>query len=274
MTFFERAASDGRADDGYGEGAGESRCVDTECDGAERDRTGTCGCDGTGSADDWPDTGVAFPDADDADAAALGNLGSGRGELMLFTGGCRSGKSALAQRWIESRGSRWAYVATARADLGGKDAEFALRITRHQANRGHGWRTFEPQAFSVAGRGTSALHDVPTALRCAAAETEGVLFDCVTLWLAGLLASGLDDKGVLAELDRLLAVFPTLDVPVALVSNEVGWGLVPPDAATRRFRDLAGLVNQRLAAAADGLILAVCGLPLAVKGMLPVSLQS
>ena len=228
---------------------------------------------------DCPGADADFADADESGAAESGaaesgNSGAGRAELMLFTGGCRSGKSALAQRWIESRGSRWAYVATARADLGGKDTEFARRIARHRAERGYGWRTFEPQAFSVAGRGSCDLHDVPTALRCAAAETEGVLLDCVTLWLSGLLAGGLDDKAVLVELDRFLAVLPTLDVPVALVSNEIGWGLVPPDAATRRFRDLAGLVNQRLAAAADGLILAVCGQPLAVKGPLPMSLRA
>lgn len=212
--------------------------------------------------------------------------------VLLFTGGCRSGKSALAQRWVESLGTHRAYVASARADLGQGDAELAARVAAHQAARGAGWLTFEPEMFSCpyplspagtdepGGRVASGfpspalIHDLPAALRAASRQADSLLFDCVTLWLSGLLAAGLDDAAVLAELDRLLAILPELPVPLALVTNETGGGLAPASPLARRFRDLAGLVNQRLAHAAHGVILAVCGLPLAVKGTLPPVLSA
>lgn len=175
---------------------------------------------------------------------------------MLFTGGSRSGKSALAQHWAEAQGPRRVYVATA----GIHDMEMAERVRRHQAVRGEGWSTVEEPL------------DVSGALRRAEPRADVVLVDCVTLWLSNLMGAESDDVAILARARTLATALGGMGVPVALVTNEVGWGIVPPTPLGRRFRDLAGECNQMFAAACDGVVLAVSGLPLVVKGVLPEAL--
>ena len=174
-------------------------------------------------------------------------------DLALFTGACRSGKSALAQAWAERRPGPRAYVATA----GVRDDEMAARIALHRAVRGEGWVTVEAAGKDLA----QTLRDLPP-------ETGVALVDCTTLWLAGLMEQDLDDARILTLADELAALLPSLTFPVAFVHNETGWGLVPEYPLGRRFRDLSGLVGQKLAAACDTVVLAVCGLPLTVKGQL------
>lgn len=157
-----------------------------------------------------------------------------------------------------------AYVATSRS---GTDLEMRERVRRHRADRGEGWITIEPESVSPNG----PLNAV-AALERAAAEAGVVLFDCVTLWLADRLwresgsAGEFDDDHIVREADALAAFLICCPVPVALVTNEVGWGLVPDYPLGRRFRDMAGLVNQRLGDACQGVVLAVCGQPLVIKG--------
>lgn len=176
--------------------------------------------------------------------------------MMLFTGGSRSGKSALAQRWAEAQGARRVYIATA----GIRDMEMAERVRRHQAARGEGWTTFEEPL------------DVVGAIGRAEPRADVVLVDCITLWLSNLMAED-DDASLMSHVRALAAALDDVPLPVALVTNEVGWGIVPPTPLGRRFRDLAGECNQQLAAACEGVVLAVSGLPLAVKGTLPDSLR-
>jgi adenosylcobinamide kinase/adenosylcobinamide-phosphate guanylyltransferase len=90
-----------------------------------------------------------------------------------------------------------------------------------------------------------------------------VLIDCLTLWLSNLM---LADADVDAEIARLEAALAAAKSPVVLVANEVGYGIVPDHPLGRRFRDLQGVLNQRIAARADRVVLMVAGLPLAVKG--------
>jgi adenosylcobinamide kinase/adenosylcobinamide-phosphate guanylyltransferase len=166
-------------------------------------------------------------------------------KLTLVLGGARSGKSRYAESLITSLPPPWAYVATAEA----LDAEMAERIAIHRARRGGNWQTIE------------APRDLATAL--AAGETVPVLVDCLTLWLSNVL---LADADIEAETARLEAALAAAEMPVVLVANEVGSGIVPDHPLGRRFRDLQGLLNQRIAARADRVILMVAGLPLAVKG--------
>ena len=169
----------------------------------------------------------------------------GSARLTLVLGGARSGKSRYAESLVTALPAPWIYVATAEA----RDAEMAERIATHQARRGAGWRTVETP------------RDVVGAL--AAHRTTPLLVDCLTLWLANALLASAD---VDAEIERLEAALEQTAAPLVLVANEVGLGIVPDNALGRRFRDLQGLLNQRIAARADRVVLVVAGLPLTIKG--------
>ena len=167
--------------------------------------------------------------------------------LTLVLGGARSGKSRYAESLIAVLPPPWAYVATAEAG----DHEMAVRIRAHRARRGPSWRTIE------------APRDLTAAF--AACERMPVLVDCLTLWLSNLM---LADAEINAEVGRLEEALAATVAPVVLVANEVGSGIVPDHALGRKFRDLQGLLNQRIAARADRVVLMVAGLPLALKGAL------
>jgi adenosylcobinamide kinase/adenosylcobinamide-phosphate guanylyltransferase len=169
----------------------------------------------------------------------------GSARLTLVLGGARSGKSRYAESLVTALPAPWIYVATAEA----RDAEMAERIAAHQARRGAGWRTLETP------------RDVVGALT--AHGTTPLLVDCLTLWLANAVLASAD---VDAEIERLEAALTQAAAPIVLVANEVGFGIVPDNALGRRFRDLQGLLNQRIAARADRVVLVVAGLPLTIKG--------
>jgi adenosyl cobinamide kinase/adenosyl cobinamide phosphate guanylyltransferase len=170
--------------------------------------------------------------------------------LTLVLGGARSGKSRHAESLIAALPAPWIYIATAEAG----DDEMTARIAAHRARRGAIWRTIE------------APRDLAAAL--AASPSMPVLVDCMTLWLSNLLLAGADiDK----EIERLEKALAAAAAPVVLVANELGSGIVPDHALGRQFRDLQGMLNQRIAARADRVVLMVAGLPLAVKGTLEKS---
>ena len=169
--------------------------------------------------------------------------------LSFVTGGARSGKSRYAERLCRASGLTRRYIATAQAF----DTEMAERIAQHQSDRGADWHSIE-----------SPL-DLAPALAEAKADSV-TLIDCATLWLTNHLLAGHDLE---AEGRRLIAALQAAAGPVVVVSNEVGWGIVPGDALTRQFRDAQGRLNQNLAAAADLAVAVMAGLPLALKGRLP-----
>jgi adenosyl cobinamide kinase/adenosyl cobinamide phosphate guanylyltransferase len=163
----------------------------------------------------------------------------------LVLGGARSGKSRYAESLIAVLPPPWIYVATAQAC----DAEMSARIAAHQARRDKRWQTIEQPrdlAATLNGNGTMPI-----------------LVDCLTLWLTNHV---LADSDIEIEIERLEAALARTTVPVVLVANEVGSGIVPDNALARRFRDLQGILNQRIAAAADRVVFMVAGLPLVVKG--------
>lgn len=160
--------------------------------------------------------------------------------IILVTGGARSGKSALAEGIVARFGGPAVYIATAQA----LDGEMAARIGLHRQRRDTGWHTVEE----------------PRDLAAALDRTDGQgarLIDCLTLWLANM-GQGADTASLCAALQRQQS-------PVVLVTNELGLGIVPADAATRRFRDEHGWMNQAVAAIADEVWMAVSGLPLRLK---------
>lgn len=193
--------------------------------------------------------------------------------IYFCTGGCRSGKSAVAQRLAERLGLARTYVATA---MVGDDEEMRERIRRHQAVRGVGWRHAEP---------CEALWRVPARhIASVCAPGDVVLFDCLTLWISGCLmdleggvleagesdSAGVDvDALVLSRLEELLGALRSRSGDSIIVSNELGMGLVPSSEAGRRFRDLAGAANQVVAGATECAVFVVSGIPLVLKGELP-----
>jgi adenosylcobinamide kinase/adenosylcobinamide-phosphate guanylyltransferase len=184
--------------------------------------------------------------------------------VVLVTGGARSGKSRFSETRLAelAPGGPWLYVATAEAR---DDDEMKVRIARHQSRRGAAWRTVEASRDVAAVLAAPDLGAAPELRAASAAATAGVLVDCVTLWLTNLLLDGAADEALLAAADRLGAAARACPAPVVLVTNEVGAGIVPEHPLGRRFRDLAGLVNQRLAAASDEVVLVACGLPLRLR---------
>jgi adenosylcobinamide kinase/adenosylcobinamide-phosphate guanylyltransferase len=176
----------------------------------------------------------------------MASADAGDVRLTLVLGGARSGKSRYAESLITARAPPWIYLATGQAG----DDEMAHRIAAHRARRNAGWQTIE------------APHDLAGALDAAAAQAP-LLVDCLTLWLANRMLAEADVDAEIARLEDALARRTGAAV---LVSNEVGYGIVPENALARRFRDAQGRLNQRLAARADRVVLVVAGLPLVVKG--------
>jgi adenosyl cobinamide kinase/adenosyl cobinamide phosphate guanylyltransferase len=169
------------------------------------------------------------------------------GPITFVIGGARSGKSRYAESLLAASSPPWAYVATAEAG----DEEMAARIEEHRTRRGGNWRTVE------------APHDLAAALE--ACPGIPALVDCLTLWLSNLMLAEADIEAATA---RLEAALTAATAPVVLVANEVGLGIVPATPLGRRFRDAQGVLNQRIAAGADKVVLMVAGLPLAIKGTL------
>jgi adenosylcobinamide kinase/adenosylcobinamide-phosphate guanylyltransferase len=170
--------------------------------------------------------------------------------MIYITGGARSGKSSYAQQLVERHPGKLLYIAPARVE----DDEMAARIELHQQARGERWQLFEEPLWLC-----EMLPD-------AAAGKGALLLDCVTLWLSNLFFHFHEKQGpVLAEVDRFIELAWQLAEPIYLVSNELGCGIVPEHQMARKFRDLAGIVNQRLAAAADQAWLVVSGLPVKLK---------
>ncbi len=170
----------------------------------------------------------------------------GRGLVTLVLGGASSGKSRYAESVIARAPKPWIYIATAEA----RDDEMAARIKAHQARRAEGWE-----------KTVEAPHDLPDAIAQAPANA-AVLVDCLTFWLFNLMEGSFD---VDAQTARLLEALKRRAGPTVLVSNEVGFGIVPDNALARRFRDLQGGLNQRMAAEAHRVVIVVAGIPVAVK---------
>lgn len=170
-------------------------------------------------------------------------------KCILVLGGAASGKSEWAEALTIRLSERRLYVATAEA----WDDEMREKLRLHRARRDASWRTLEAP-LDVAG----ALAD--------AGPGEAVLLDCATMWLTNVILGEHDLAAAEAE---LLQGLRACRAPVVIVSNEIGMGVVPDNALSRRFREAQGRLNQRLAGEATQVVAVMAGLPLALKGPLP-----
>jgi adenosylcobinamide kinase / adenosylcobinamide-phosphate guanylyltransferase len=169
-------------------------------------------------------------------------------QIILVTGAARSGKSQYAERRAGEIGERRLYLATAEA----KDEEMAERIAEHRKRRGRDWTTIEEPL------------ELAEAIAAQLGKTDCAVVDCLTLWISNLLMAR-DTKHAMEKVEELIQTLPTVDFSIVFVTNEVGWGIVPDNPLARKFRDLTGWTNQRMAQAADEVVLMVAGVPMTVK---------
>lgn len=178
------------------------------------------------------------------------------GRVVLVTGGSRSGKSAIALKMAEAEGDEKAFIATCPV----MDEEMRARVDRHKREReGLGWRTVEEEtnlAAAIAG--------------CTDAGV--IIVDCLTLWVNNVMyqaeksGAEISEEIIEKKSQEILDACDSIDATVIFVTNEVGMGIVPADAATRLFRDLAGRCNQVVAGGSDTVVMAVCGMSILIKG--------
>ncbi len=176
---------------------------------------------------------------------------SSSSRLVLITGGARAGKSRFAQSLAE-QGTyrRRLFLATAVAC----DPEMRRRIAKHRRERNGLWKTVE-EPSRLPERIPSQFLQKGSLL----------LLDCLPTFVTNLMLSGFSEKRIEGRTRRLLRAIRRPGVTTLLVSNEVGFGLVPENPLGRRFRDLLGTLNQQAARSADEVYLLVAGLPMRVK---------
>lgn len=170
-------------------------------------------------------------------------------KLVLLLGGVRSGKSRRAQEIAEGYG-KVTFIATAEAS----DEEMAERIECHRRQRPADWITLEADANAAAlleGHVKGSRHVF--------------VLDCLTIYVAGLMEAGLDQEAVEKHMMGVLKTASRIPDGLVIVSNEVGWGVVPPYPQGRIYRDVLGRCNQLVAAEADEVFLMVAGLPIKIK---------
>ncbi|MCW5800476.1 MAG: bifunctional adenosylcobinamide kinase/adenosylcobinamide-phosphate guanylyltransferase [Nitrospira sp.] len=171
-----------------------------------------------------------------------------RSRLILVLGGASSGKSQAA---LERAGRHTpkAFVATGQ----GLDKEMQARIERHRATRSADWVTAE------------VPRDLTGWFRSEASGYRTIVVDCLTLWLSNVCGRHIAGEDVSARVDELVHAIRRSPARVVLVSNELGFGLVPTSRSARAFRDVAGRVNQQIAASADEVYVVICGQSLRLK---------
>lgn len=188
------------------------------------------------------------------------------GKIILISGGARSGKSSFAEKLAQQSDEQVAYLATAQA----LDEEMAARIKHHASRRPSIWHTFEeplqPSEVIWENKG----------------KYKTWLLDCVTLYVSNLLFkitatpmfkpirqdACIDiacQEVVMKEIEKLVETAKKSSITLLAVTNEVGWGLVPPDPLSRIYRDTVGKVNQKLARHAEEVVLVTSGIPLRLK---------
>lgn len=185
------------------------------------------------------------------------------GQLVMVTGGARSGKSTFSERLMESYGKGIAYVATALVT----DEDMARRIEHHKASRPSHWKTLE---------GYKAIDAL---LEPEKDRLDGVLVECMSTLITNLMfEKNLDfdacsqgdiealEEEIAREIDGLLAYLKKQTYTTVIVTNEVGLGLIAPYRLGNIFRDIAGRMNQKLAAHADQVYMIVSGIPMCLKG--------
>lgn len=176
-------------------------------------------------------------------------------EIILVTGGCRSGKSNYAEKLALEAGSNKLYIATAPI----LDDEMSNRVQKHQKDReGKGWKTIEEEIDLAEVLGECKGYD-------------SILIDCLTLWINNMIYYSEKQNTIITEdtiADKIKIIIENsrlLNTRIIFVINEVGMGIIPDNKVARLFRDLSGRCSQIIAQNADKVVLMSCGIPLTIK---------
>ena len=169
--------------------------------------------------------------------------------IIFITGSVRSGKSDLAVQLAKKEGKQVLFLATCRP----ADDEMRERVDNHQKSRPENWETIEEEKAIA-----SVIADC--------APDKIIIIDCLTLWVTNLLLSGLIEKEIDEKITELIHALQATSSIVILVSNEVGWGIVPEHELARRFRDIMGRAHQRISRMSHEVYLVIAGIPMKIKG--------
>jgi adenosylcobinamide kinase/adenosylcobinamide-phosphate guanylyltransferase len=171
------------------------------------------------------------------------------GKIIFVIGGARSGKSAFAKELARKNYRRVAFIATCQP----LDAQMKARISRHKKERPKAWKTFEEN------------RDIAGCLKKIGPAFDAVLIDCLTLLICNLMLKKIKPAGIEKKVKEMLAAFTKIKADTFIVSNEVGLGIVPQNKLGRDFRDVAGRINQVVAAKSDKVYFMVAGIPWRIK---------
>lgn len=172
------------------------------------------------------------------------------GKIIFILGGARSGKSNYALALANRLDKKVAFIATCSP----LDEEMKKRIELHKKKRPFHWRTYEePKNISFLLRKIGSTFDI-------------VIIDCLTLFISNFLSEGFDDNVIRDRINRMLEILKSIKCKSIIISNEVGLSIVPRNRLGRRFRDLAGRVNQFVAQEANDVFFMFSGIPIKIKG--------
>lgn len=170
--------------------------------------------------------------------------------FTFIYGGARSGKSGYAVKLARKLSKKTAFFATCTFT----DAEMKRRITLHKKSR--------PKAWKIVEEGI----DLKGALLKNKGKYEVIIIDCLGLFISNLMGANLKDAAIIKEIKAFIKTISTVKAHVFIVSNDVGSGIIPSNALARRFRDLLGFANQKMAKKADNVISMQVGIPIILKG--------
>ncbi len=171
-------------------------------------------------------------------------------EIILITGGVKSGKSSWALKLGEEKEVDRAFIATAIAG----DKEMEQKILLHQQERADRWMTFEEP------------REVADVLENKTTDFDVILIDCLTLWVSNLMTMyAMQREAILSEYKKLIEVLQKVPAKIIVVTNEVSMGIMPADDLSRDYQTLLGKINRDIAAVAKTVYFMVAGIPQKIK---------
>jgi adenosylcobinamide kinase / adenosylcobinamide-phosphate guanylyltransferase len=169
-------------------------------------------------------------------------------KIIFITGAVRSGKSSFSVEIAKKSKKQVIFLATCKPS----DGEMKIRVKKHQQNRPSNWQTIEENLdISSVFKNTDSKNII--------------LIDCITLWISNLLLYGLKEKDIFKKVENFITTIKETDSSIIIVSNEVGWGIVPENKLARTFRDIIGITHQKISQASNEVFLMVSGIPMKIK---------